>query len=158
MLVHKSFRAVNQIVMKGASLVKKEVEFETYQGLMGFKKQQRKITLQDCSVITLNYSQTTLEVIVEGNDSQHIDDIIYGIWELCCFFDGYFYKPIKYVVNNRVELPETLIRLDLYKTDEKWIKNGLILRKDDFMPLNKEIIEAYYVQGITERLLLDRKC
>lgn len=123
--------------------MKIEVEFEIYYGLMGYKEQQIIITLQDCTVVTINCSYTTLGIIAEGNDSERLDDLIYGIWELCCFFDGYFYKPTKYVVDYSVEPPEKLIRVNLYKTDEKWTKTGLRLREYDFLPFNGKIIEKY---------------
>lgn len=123
--------------------MKIEVEFEIYYGLIGYKKQQRIITLDDCTIVAISCSCEMFGVIVEGNDRERLDNLIYGIWEMCCLFDGYFYKPTRYVVDGIVKPPEQLIRLKFYRTDKKWAETGLMLRKFDSLPLSKEIIEKY---------------
>lgn len=123
--------------------MKIEVEFETACGLIGYKEHKEIITLKDQTLITISSSGKMFSLIVEGNDEGRLDDLIYGIWELCCLYDGYFYKPIKYVIDNVVSPPAQLIRLKFYETDKKWTKPGLMLRRDGAMPLGEEIIEKY---------------
>lgn len=138
--------------------MKIEVEFETACGLVGYKEHKEIITLKDQTIITISSSGKMFSLIIEGNDGGRLDDLIYGIWELCCLYDGYFYKPIKYVIDNVVSPPAQLIRLKFYETDKKWTKPGLMLRRDGAMPLGEKIIEKYilvrhhgrkYVEGKT---------
>ena len=116
------------------------VEFDMYCGLTGEKEQQKIVTFQDGTIVTISYSCTRFVLIAEGDNRERLDNLIYGIWELCCLLDGYFYKPTKYVVDNTAQLPEQLIRLNFYKSDKKWAETGLVLRECGFALLNEEII------------------
>lgn len=137
--------------------MKIEVEFEIYYGLMGYKEQQKIIILQDGTAITISCSCTMFKIIVEGNDEKRLDNLIYGIWELCCLFDGYFYKPTKYMVDRVVKAPEQLIRLKFYQTDKKWAETGLILRECASLPLSEEIIEKYLSVRHNGRKFVEQK-
>lgn len=80
----------------------------------------------DVSVIM---SGTKCELKISGNKLDDIEDMFYAIWELLFLYDGYFYIPKVYEVDDIAQEVSSLYRVKMYKTAKVWINAATLLAK-----------------------------
>ena len=82
-----------------------------------------------------------LECRMELEGEKKVLETFYLIWELLFLYDGYFYEPVFYTVDEKEIDAESLIRLKFYSTDKKWYSSALLGRNE--RNLSAEVIEKY---------------
>lgn len=71
-----------------------------------------------------------------------MEEIIYAIWEILAWNDGYFYKPVEYLVDDIKRDVKELFRVPYYVTDSKW-KNSALLIGRNHREISEDIITRY---------------
>ena len=80
------------------------------------------------------------QCIIKANGDKAVAvNIIRTIWELAFLYDGYFYRPKKYIEDGQEISVEKLYFLQFYKTDKNWYNAAV--------PLHENIIH-YSEQGL----------
>lgn len=77
-----------------------------------------------------------------GDSESSVKELFYAVWELFALYDGYFYTPVSYKVNNVKRDVEELYKLNLYIADEKWRDAATLLVRNERL-LSEEIIMSY---------------
>lgn len=89
--------------------------------------------------ITKDIERFIVELDGEKEDSLNLLRLI---WELACLYEGYFYTPIEYIVDNHNEDINELNFLSYYKTSKIW-KNASVPLVDQ-MEFSLEILFKYH--------------
>ena len=92
-----------------------------------------------CSIdIKVNYCK----IEIYGLIKEDIDKCFYAIWEILALYDGYFYRPIKYLIDGIEYKADSLYRVKMYKTSKEWIDSAVLLGRNS-RSFSNEIIDQY---------------
>ncbi len=127
------------------------VLFEIKQYTKNWSDQTISFSTKEIKKVSINIKDTKCELSIEGNNEDENLENIIVIWELLVWEDGYFYKPIKYFVEDEERSVDTLISINCRVTDKKWISSAVLLCRNQ-RQINESIIEKY-----KEIRYLDRK-
>ncbi len=103
--------------------------------------------------IHTEYDECIIDIIIEnkeciisidGKSRDCIDECFYIIWELLALYDGYFYKPISYKIDDIEQDVNSLYRIKMYKTSQIWIDAAILLGRNN-RDFSKETIKKYSV-------------
>lgn len=89
--------------------------------------------------VEIDINDLICTMILEGKE--HIKEVFYLVWELLSFYDGYFYEPILYEVDEHILSCDELFLVAFYKTDKLWHGSELIGRSQ--RNLSTYVIEKY---------------
>lgn len=78
-------------------------------------------------------------IIKANGDKEVAVSIIRTIWELAFLYDGYFYRPKKYIEDGQEISVEKLYFLQFYKTDKNWYNVAVSLHENTIHYLVKEL-------------------
>ncbi len=74
------------------------------------------------------------QCVVQANgDKEKSVNIIRIIWELAFLYDGYFYRPKKYIEDGQEISVEKLYFLKFYKTDKNWYNAAISLHENTIL-------------------------
>ena len=81
--------------------------------------------------------------ILQVNGNQEIAiRVMRLIWELLFLYDGYFYRPQKYIQDEKEVSVEKLCFLNYYKTDKNWYRTAVSLHEGE-RPLSGGMLKKY---------------
>lgn len=124
-----------------------EVHFETKMNIQEKDTQKQEIQYYDVSGSICQ--ENGLCVIQLRGNKVLIIETLRIVWELNFLYDGYFYKPIKYMVDGKEKDPLDLYFLSFYKIGKIWknVASPLVDSKD----FSEEKLLAYYTFRNTGR-------
>lgn len=118
--------------------MKIEVEFKIKSNPLSWSDQTIDFTMENSTKVYLKIENTKCYFVLEGNDN--LKKTFYAVWELLAWYDGYFYKPIQYIVDGCQHELEDLFVRPFYSTDQKWRNSALLIGRAN--------------RGITEKTLV----
>lgn len=93
--------------------------------------------------VKIEITYTGKQCVVQANgDKEEAVNVIRFIWELAFLYDGYFYKPKKYIEDGQEISVEKLYFLKFYKTDKNWYNAAVSLYENTISFSEKEL-QAY---------------
>lgn len=93
--------------------------------------------------IKANISQKNKQCILKlDGDEDEIVKVLRIIWELLFLYDGYFYIPIKYIVDGQERNRDDLYFLPFYRTGKMWMNFADSLIEDE-IDLTEERLSLY---------------
>lgn len=94
-------------------------------------------------------SETNVDLVIEGTycklqiaGKDNLREIIFAIWEILAWNDGYFYKPVEYWVDDTEQGVDELFIRSYYATDSNW-KNSALLIGRNHREISEDIITRY---------------
>lgn len=124
--------------------MKVEVKFEIKSNPLSWSNQIIDFTMKNNTKVYLKIENTVCYLILQG--SNNLKKVFYAVWELLAWNDGYFYKPIQYIVDGFQHKLEELIVRPYYITDQKWRNSALLIGR-----ANRGIAENTLVKYIEIR-------
>ncbi len=119
-----------------------EVEFELKSNILSWSDQNTVTHMSNGTSITVNIKKTLCYVCVENANGDITKEYLYIIWELIALYDGYFYRPLKYIIDGVEKNIEDLFTINMYKTDQKWINSALLIGRNQ-RNFSEELILNY---------------
>lgn len=89
--------------------------------------------------VEIDIKDLSCTMVLEGKE--HIKEVFYLVWELLSLYDGYFYEPISYEVDEHIISCDELFPVAFYKTDKLWYGSELIGRAQ--RNLSTDVLEKY---------------
>lgn len=148
----------NEIIVGNKVLLKKyqnkvqelvSDELFTHKVKIVFEINSNPTTWSD-QVIHFTYkNETNVSIIIKGTyceleivGENYFEDLIYAIWEILAWNDGYFYIPVEYRVDNIKHDINELFKVPYYITDSKW-KNSALLIGRNHREISEDTITRY---------------
>lgn len=123
--------------------MKIEVVFEKRKDPISWSDQEFSFAVNDLGNILIELRGPQCRLLIDGGDEQgDLEELIYAIWELLAWYDGYFYKPLSYQVNGTLCDINKLIKLSYYVTDNKWRKRAFLLGRNH-REISENTIQSY---------------
>lgn len=119
-----------------------KVYFEIKNNIRSWSDQVITFSTKEIESVSIIIKDTRCELFVDGiSEAENLKNIIV-IWELLVWEDGYFYRPIKYFVENCEKSIDALVSINCRITDEKWILSAISLCREK-RQINEIIMENY---------------
>ncbi len=119
-----------------------EVLFGLKSNITSWSNQVCNTKMSDGTEIDICIDKIECKVRISHEILETAKDYLYLVWELLTWYDGYFYKPINYLIDGKKQDVNSLITLHMYATDEKWISNALLIGRNQRC-FSEEIILKY---------------
>ncbi len=119
-----------------------EVHLFLKSNILSWSDQSWYSELSNGAKIKIIIAYTDCKVIIEYNTLDEAKELFYTIWELLAWYDGYFYKPTKYIVDGKMQEVDELYRVNMYKTDKKWVDSGTLIGRNQ-RDFSEDIINRY---------------
>ena len=101
------------------------IEFTTKQVLGNDILQEQRIAVQN---VTGTIKQENERFILElVGEKEEVLCILRSIWELASLYDGYFYRPVNYVIDGEEQTVKDLHFLSYYNTGGIWMSSAVAL-------------------------------
>lgn len=117
------------------------VQFEIKEYRDSWRDQNISFRARESDVLVI-ICGTKCDLKISGNKSDEIEEMFYAIWELLFLYDGYFYIPKVYEVDDIVHEINSLYRVNMYKTAKAWIVAATPLAKSNRI-LDEELLNNY---------------
>ena len=117
-----------------------EVIFEKRIDIAEWSDQSISFSMKNGEKVLLDLEGQKCKLFIEGG--LQAEKILYAIWELLAWYDGYFYKPLSYWVDGVPCDTNKLITLSYYVTDNKWRQGALLLGRNQ-RKISEDIILSY---------------
>lgn len=121
------------------------VDLELKSNVRDESNQEWKSEMSDGAKLSVLIDGTKCKIIIFHNTEERATELFYTVWELLVWYDGYFYKPIRYYINGRRRKTCELFRRNMYSTDFKWINSALLIGRNKRC-FSEEIINKYSVE------------
>lgn len=122
--------------------MKLKVSFKLKSNTTSWSDQVCSEKMSDGAEINICIDRTECKVEISHDSSEKAHEYLYLVWELLNWYDGYFYKPIRYLVDGKRQKKDALLTLNMYTTDQKWISSALLIGRDKRL-FTEEIILKY---------------
>lgn len=119
-----------------------EVLFGLKSNITSWSNQECNTKMSDGAEIDIYIDKNECKVKISHEILETAKDYLYLVWELLTWYDGYFYKPINYLIDGKKQDANSLITLHMYSTDEKWISSALLIGRNQRC-FSEEIILKY---------------
>ncbi len=107
-----------------------DVIFELKSNIVSWSNQVYSTKMSDKMEIDICIDKTKCRVKISHEILETAKEYLYLVWELLTWYDGYFYKPIEYLINGREQDTKSLTPLNMYITDKKWISSALLIGRN----------------------------
>lgn len=138
--INKYQNKIQKLISDDLLKRKIEVTFEINLNPTAWSDQEVHFTMKNGTKVDLAIQKSCCELQIVGKDN--LEEIIYAIWEILAWNDGYFYKPVEYRIDGIIHDVNELIRLSYYRTDSKW-KNSALLIGRNHREISEDIITRY---------------
>lgn len=139
-LLKKYQNKIQELVSDELLIQKVKIVFEINSNPIAWSDQEVHFIYKNETNVDLVIERTYCELQVAGKDN--LEEIIYAIWEILAWNDGYFYKPVKYWVDDIERDVDELFRMSYYVTDSKWKNNALLIGRN-CREISENIITRY---------------
>lgn len=92
--------------------------------------------------IRIDICNEECKVVIIHISEEKGKNLLFTIWELLAWYDGYFYKPIRYYVNGKRRKVVKLYPIKMYISDSKWIESAILLGRNE-RSFSENIIKKY---------------
>lgn len=117
-------------------------QVKNYAKLEGWSDQEISFCSGSSMCVSIIIKGNDCTIKIEGVSEQDNLDCILLIWELLAWTDGYFFKPIRYFVDD-IEKPLSAFKRVKYTvTDTKWISSTVLLCRNQ-RQINEKTLENY---------------
>ena len=139
-LLKKYQNKIQELVSDELFTQKVKIVFEINSNPTAWSNQEIHFIYKSGTSVDLIIEGTYCELQIVGKDN--LEEIIYAIWEILAWNDGYFYKPVEYLVDDIKRDVKELFRVPYYVTDSKW-KNSALLIGRNHREISEDIITRY---------------
>ena len=119
-----------------------EVDFQLKNNILNWSNQKWKSKMSDGSHIIIDIDKVNCKLEISHDLIEKAKELLYTIWELLAWYDGYFYKPIKYIINGKEQNVDDLYTLNMYSSDSKWVTSSILIGRNKRC-FSEEIITKY---------------
>lgn len=119
-----------------------EVLFGLKSNITSWSNQVCNTKMSDGAEIDICLDKTVCRVKISHEILETAKDYLYLVWELLAWYDGYFYIPLEYLIDGKEQEANSLIKLNMYSTGEKWISSALLIGRNQRC-FSEEIILKY---------------
>lgn len=117
-------------------------KFRLKSNILSWSDQNYDTDLSGGGKIEINISHTICDVTIVNETDDAAREYLYLVWELLALYDGYFYEPVSYVVDEVKQDTTTLFITKMYHTDSKWVESALMIGRNKRC-FSEEIISNY---------------
>lgn len=110
--------------------MKIEAKFQLKCNDMSWSNQEYQTEMSDGAKIFIIIDKTECKLEIIHNDIDKAKELLFAIWELLAWYDGYFYKLVEYVVDGEDNKVDTLFDLDMYSSDFKLILSSILIGRN----------------------------
>ncbi|MDO4343338.1 MAG: PBECR4 domain-containing protein [Eubacteriales bacterium] len=139
-IIHKYQDKIGKFVCGELLNQKITIIFEIKANPTGWSDQEIHFSMKTGTVVDIVIRRTCCELQILGKDN--LDEIIFAIWEILAWNDGYFYKPVEYWIDGVEYDINELLRTPYYVTDSKWKSSALLIGRNH-REISEEIITRY---------------
>ena len=122
--------------------MKLEIKFEIKQYNPFWSNQECNTVMPDGARFTFSYKEKNCHIKIDCTTEDRAMQLLYTIWELLCLYDGYFYKPIQFFIDEQEKCVQELFKLNKYITAKEWISSATLLGRNE-RDLSQKIVEKY---------------
>lgn len=122
--------------------MKIEVNFQLKSNILNWSNQKWQSDTIDGQKIDVDIDGIYCKVCVVHNSADKAQELLYAIWELLAWYDGYFYKPISYIVDGEEQEVEQLCTVNMYITDPNWISSASLIGRNKRC-FSSEMLDKY---------------
>lgn len=138
--VKKYQKKIHKLISDELCEKKIKIIYEINSNPIKLSDQNIHICMKDGTKIDIEIKGTRCEFILIGKNN--LEKILYAVWEILAWNDGYFYKPIFYSIDGVEQDVNKLFKMPYYVTDSKWRNNSLLIGKNR-RELSEDIILNY---------------
>lgn len=131
--------------------MKVNAEFEIKQYNPRWSNQECNTVMPDGAKFTFCCKGKVCLIQIDSTTEDRAMQLLYAIFELLCLYDGYFYKPIRFFIDEQEKSVQERFKLNKYTTANKWISGATLLGR------NERDLSSIIIQKYIELFSQDRK-
>lgn len=117
-----------------------EVVMEVGDHIRSWSDQQIK-TGFDGVDISIEIKDRKCSIILEG-ESETVRKAFYLVWEVLFLYDGYFFEPLRLIIDGEEKSVDSLIKAAFYKSGYNWISSAILLGRAE-RNLSENVLKAF---------------
>lgn len=117
-----------------------EVEMEVGDHIRSWSDQQIKTEFDGVN-ISIDIKDRKCNMVLEG-ESETVSKAFYLVWEVLFLYDGYFFEPLRLIIDGEEKSVDSLIKVAFYKSGHNWISSAILLGRAE-RNLSENILKAF---------------
>lgn len=117
-----------------------EVEMEVGDHIRSWSDQQIK-TEFDGVGISIEIKDRKCSMILKG-ESETVQKAFYIVWEVLFLYDGYFFEPLRLIIDGEEKGVDSLVKAAFYKSGHSWILSAILLGRAE-RNLSETVLKAF---------------
>lgn len=117
-----------------------EVEMEVGDHIRSWSDQLIKTEFDGVN-ISIDIKDRKCNMVLEG-ESETVSKAFYLVWEVLFLYDGYFFEPLRLIIDGEEKSVDSLIKVAFYKSGHNWISSAILLGRAE-RNLSENILKAF---------------